>query len=253
MTTLDYIRVVLVETTHSGNIGAVARAMANMGVSRLTLVQPRDFPSAQATARAAGADWILDEAVVVDDLDQAIADCALVIGASARLRRIEWPQLSPKQAMQQAAQTARGTHATQAAHTALLFGRESRGLSNRELDRCHNLVHIPANPQFPSLNIASAVMVLLYELRGVVDLEDGGGLGEEVATGEQPALAEDLRHFHQHLQRLLTLLEFGQGSSVKLQRRLIRLFNRARPHAEEIRMLRGIFTAVEKKIRPGAH
>lgn len=250
MTTLDYIRVVLVETTHSGNIGAVARAMANMGVSRLTLVQPRDFPSAQATARAAGADWILDEAVVVDDLDQAIADCALIIGASARLRRIEWPQLSPKQAMQQAAQTARGAHP---AHTALLFGRESRGLSNRELDRCHNLVHIPANPQFPSLNIASAVMVLLYELRGVVERGDGGESGEESAAGEQPALAEDLRYFHQHLQRLLALLEFGQGSSVKLQRRLIRLFNRARLHAEEIRMLRGIFTAVEKKIRPEAH
>ena len=161
MKELDYIRVVLVQPTHPGNIGATARAMANMGVNNLALVQPRDFPAAEATARAAGADHILDNAVVVDDLDQAIADCALVIGASARPRAIEWPQLSPARAMEKAAHTATARHA----HAALLFGRESRGLTNRELDRCHYLVRIPADPAFPSLNIASAAMVLLYELR----------------------------------------------------------------------------------------
>ena len=163
MKELDYIRVVLVQPTHPGNIGAAARAMANMGVAELVLVQPRDFPSPEATARAAGADHILDNAVVVDDLDQAIADCALVIGASARSRTIQWPQLPPAKAMKKAAQTARH------ARVALLFGRESRGLTNLELERCHYLVRIPVDPAFPSLNIAAAVMVLLYELRRAVE------------------------------------------------------------------------------------
>ena len=163
MKELDYIRVVLVQPTHPGNIGAAARAMANMGVAELVLVQPRDFPSPEATARAAGADHILDNAVVVDDLDEAIADCALVIGASARSRTIQWPQLPPAKAMKKAAQTARHARA------ALLFGRESRGLTNRELERCHYLVRIPVDPAFPSLNIAAAVMVLLYELRRAVE------------------------------------------------------------------------------------
>lgn len=244
MKELDYIRVVLVQPTHPGNIGATARAMANMGVARLALVQPRDFPSAEATARAAGADLVLDNAMVVDDLDQAIADCALVIGASARPRAIEWPQLPPAQAMEKAAQTARHAHA------ALLFGRESRGLTNRELERCHYLVRIPADPAFPSLNIASAVMVLLYELRSAMEraLANGGDT-ETPESSDQRAVAEEMQYFYQHLHRLLATLQFGDGHSDKLHRKLTRLFNRARPYAQEIRMMRGIFTAVEEKIR----
>ena len=250
MKELDYIRVVLVQPTHPGNIGAAARAMANMGVAELVLVQPRDFPSPEATARAAGADHILDNAVVVDDLDQAIADCALVIGASARSRTIQWPQLPPAKAMKKAAQTARH------ARVALLFGRESRGLTNRELERCHYLVRIPVDPAFPSLNIAAAVMVLLYELRRAVEKtlgnDAGGQAFEPSAPSEQRAVAEEMQHFYRHLHRVLATLQFGDGHSDKLHRKLTRLFNRARPYAQEIRTMRGIFTAVEEKIRRGS-
>ena len=240
----DYIRVVLVQPTHPGNIGATARAMANMGIRRLVLVQPRDFPSAEATARAAGADHILADAVVVDDLDQAISDCELVIGASARSRSIEWPELTPPEAMEKAAQTSRH------AQVALLFGRESRGLTNRELDRCHYLVRIPVNPDFPSLNLASAVMVLLYELRTALTKEVMPATEESTPkASEKLATAEEMQHFYQHLQQLFTLLQFNQHRpTAKLHRKLTRLFNRAQPHAREIRILRGILTAVEEKI-----
>ena len=247
MKELDYIRVVLVQPTHPGNIGAAARAMANMGVAELVLVQPRDFPSLEATARAAGADHILDNAVVVDDLDQAIADCALVIGASARPRTIQWPQLPPAKAMKKAAQTARH------ARTALLFGRESRGLTNHELERCHYLVRIPVDPAFPSLNIAAAVMVLLYELRGAVEKTLGNDADDQASEpSERRAVAEEMQHFYRHLHRVLATLQFGDGDSDKLHRKLTRLFNRARPYAQEIRTMRGIFTAVEEKIRRGS-
>lgn len=244
MKELDYIRVVLVQPTHPGNIGAAARAMANMGVRELVLVRPGDFPSAEATARAAGADHILNNAVVVGDLDQAIADCALVIGASARPRSIQWPQLSPAEAMKKAAQTA--PHA----RAALLFGRESRGLSNRELERCHYLVRIPVEPAFPSLNIASAVMVLLYELRSAVERAiDNGAGGQASEPSERRAVGEEMQYFYQHLHRLLATLQFGDGNEDKLHRKLTRLFNRARPYAQEIRTMRGIFSAIEEKIR----
>ena len=247
MKELDYIRVVLVEPTHPGNIGATARAMANMGVGKLVLVQPRDFPSGEASARAAGADHILNNALVVDELDEAISDCALVIGASARLRSITWPNLPPAEAMEEVAKTARHAHA------ALLFGRESRGLTNRELDRCHYLVRIPVEPAFPSLNIASAVMVLLYELRNAMARVVGDAADSETGVPEQRpeprAVAEEMRHFYRHLQELLGVLQFSDHRSEKLHRKLTRLFNRAQPYAREIRMLRGIFTAVAKKIQ----
>ena len=247
MNALDYIRVVLVQPTHPGNIGATARAMANMGVGGLTLVQPRDFPSSEASARAAGAGHILERAVVVDDLDAAIAECTLVLGASARLRAIEWPQLSPAEAMQKAAKTAR--HAP----VALLFGRESRGLTNRELDRCHYLVRIPAEPAYPSLNVASAAMVLLYELRNAVQRTADDGTSDSAESDPAPteprATAEQMQYFYRHLQQLTTQLDFPDGNPGLLQRKLVRLFNRARPYAREVRLLRGIFNAFEERIR----
>ncbi|MGR3913404.1 MAG: RNA methyltransferase [Gammaproteobacteria bacterium] len=239
---LDSIRVVLMKPSHPGNIGACARAMANMGIGNLTLVQPADFPSAAATSRAAGADCILDNATVTGDLDNALADCALVIGASARARSLAWPSLPPAQAMRAAIKSAR------TAPVALLFGRESRGLSNHELERCHYLVSIPTDPAFPSLNLASAVLVLLYELRRAAHA-DIGGEAAEAADDEPRAAAQDMRAFYLHLQRLLQQIDFGQDPGAgKLQRKLVRLFNRAQPYAREIRMLRGILRAVEEKI-----
>lgn len=251
MTELDYIRIVLLQPTHPGNIGATARAMANMGVARLVLVQPQEFPSLQATARAAGAEHILQNATVVAELDQAIADCALVIGTSARPRSIAWPLLQPAAAMQTALETARQSE------VALLFGRESRGLSNHELERCHCLVRIAVDAAFPSMNLAAAVMVLLYELRKAAENaardEAHTAQNQSPAPDAEPteprAVAADMQHFYRHLQRLLTSLQFGNGSNTKLQRKLTRLFNRAQPYAQEIRMLRGLLTAIEEKIQ----
>ena len=235
----NYIRVVLIQPTHPGNIGATARAMANMGISRLVLVQPRNYPGPEATARAAGADHILNNAKVVPDLDRAISDCTLVIGTTARPRTIKWPQLQPVEAMEKVAETARHSR------VALLFGRESRGLTNSELDRCHYLVRIPVDPGYPSLNLASAVMVLLYELRKALgnDVQS-----EKSVASEGLATAEEMQHFYRHLQQVLIMLEFGDGSSTKLHRKLTRLFNRTRPYVQEIRMLRGIFSAIEEKL-----
>lgn len=265
---LDYIRVVLVEPTHPGNIGATARAMANMGVSQLMLINPKVFPSPVADARAAGADNILDNAQVFDNLDQAIADCTLVFGTTARLRAIEWQSLEPREAMEKAAVHAahqvehRGEH--QGEHrVAILFGNESRGLTNDQLERCHHLVRIPVADEFASLNLASAVMVMLYELRrSLLGHAPGQASGHIVAaqenisptpTNEPIATAADMQNFHLHLQQVLQRIEFIDGRSTKLQRKLVRLFNRAHPYEQEIKMLRGVLTAIESKIAKPEH
>ena len=156
---LEQIRIVLVGTTHPGNIGAVARAMKTMALDNLWLVAPKQFPSAEATARASGADDLLARARICTDLSEAIEGCRLVVGASARLRTVQWPQMAPRECAR-----ALLSEAT-AGPVAILFGRESSGLSNQELDRCSHLVHIPSNPEFSSLNLAAAVQILTYEIR----------------------------------------------------------------------------------------
>ncbi len=156
-TALDSLRIVLVETSHPGNIGGAARAMKTMGLSQLWLVRPARFPDPQAEWRAAGALDVLDRAIVVDSLDQAIGDCSLVVGTSTRSRRIPWPIATANTFAQQfASEPARAV--------ALLFGRETSGLTNDELQRCHLHLQIPANPAYSSLNVAMAVQVVCYEL-----------------------------------------------------------------------------------------
>lgn len=232
----ERIRIVLVNTTHPGNIGAVARAMKTMGLTRLHLVGPQGFPSAEATARAAGADDILARATVCADLDAALTGARLILGTSARARSISWPELDPRQAIAEAANTA--------GDVAILFGRERYGLTNEELQRCHYLVKIPANPEFRSLNIASAVQVLAYELRMAQPVAEN----PEEDTGELFATAEDMEGFYAHLEN--TLLETGFLSQdkprVTMMKRLRRLFNRARPDQTEINILRGILTSIQK-------
>ena len=242
MKALNYIRVVLIEPTHPGNIGASARAMANMGIKQMTLVNPRQFPSPVAHARAAGADRILNEARVVSDLDQAIADCTLVIGTTARPRSIEWPCLTPADAMQKV------ICEVTCSPVAICFGREDRGMTNREIERCHYLVRIPAETGFASLNLGSAVMVLLYELRHTLVVTD---VTPSFELSEPKANAREMRQFYAHLATVLEQIEFIDGRSGKLLRKLTRLFNRANPHQQEIRMLRGILTAIEQKAGSG--
>ncbi|MET0103372.1 MAG: tRNA (cytosine(32)/uridine(32)-2'-O)-methyltransferase TrmJ [Sedimenticola sp.] len=233
---LSNVRIVLIETSHPGNIGAVARAMKNMCLEHLCLVRPRHYPSAEATARASGADDLLAKAKVYDDLDEALKGCRLVVGASARLRSVEWPQMQPRECAEQAFQEAAE------GDVALIFGRESSGLRNSELDRCQFLVHITANEEYASLNLAQAVQVLTYELH-VASLQ-AAPAGEEVQ--QDVASAEAMEGFFGHLEQALSDIGFSDPrQSNKLQRRLRRLFFRARPDTEELNILRGILSAAQ--------
>ncbi|WP_428623355.1 RNA methyltransferase [Sedimenticola sp.] len=233
---LKNIKIILIETTHPGNIGAAARAMKNMCLSQLCLVSPRTYPSAEATARAAGADSILEQCQVYETLDQALAGCRLVVGASARLRTVEWPQLLPRACAEQLwAEAAQG-------EVAILFGRESSGLRNSELDRCHYLVHIPANPEYSSLNIAQALQVIAYEIYIQSLSEVQTPVADPVAVADMASL----EGFFQHLQQAMQDIGFSNPrQSEKLQRRLRRLFLRARPDTEEVNILRGILSAAQ--------
>ena len=243
MKQLNYIRVVLVEPTHPGNIGATARAMANMGVEHLAIVNPKQFPSEIANARAAGADWILDNAQVFNSLDEAIADCTLIFGTTARPRSIEWPSLAPWEAMQKA------TQCNSDNPVAILFGRESRGLKNDELDRCHHLIRIPVNDDFASLNLGSAVTVMLYELRKQIVSKSPESESESIPRkSETFANADDMQRLYTHMQTVLNEIEFIDNRSTKLMRKLIRLFNRATVYKEEVNILRGILSAVQYKV-----
>lgn len=239
---LDNIRFVLVETTHTGNLGATARAMKTMGLSRLHLVRPKSPPDAEALARASGADDLLANAVRHDRLVDALAGCQLVIGSSARLRAVEWPLLEPPACAQQLLAAAR------MGEVALVLGRERSGLTNEELALCHYLVHIPTNPEFSSLNLAAAAQVFAYEIRQAFRAGRGETLPRE---NRDLATAEALAGFHDHLTR--TLVEIGYADpeqSGKLSRRLRRLFLRAQPDWTEINILRGILSAAQGRKDP---
>lgn len=229
----------MVGTTHPGNIGATARAMKNMGFCDLVLVAPRHFPHEDATARASGAEDVLDNAQVTDTLDEALADCHFAAGASARSRAIEWPTLTPRECARRMAEARTG------GKVALVVGPEKSGLSNEHLDRCQALVTIPTDPAFSSLNIAMAVQVLCYEIRLA--------LLETPATEDSdipPATLEEMEFFYAHLQSVLTETGFLDPDNPRtLMRRLRRLFIRAGPDQNEVHILRGVLTAVERSIR----
>ncbi len=263
---LDFsnISIVLVNTSHPGNIGAAARAMKNMGLRHLTLVEPRDFPSGVAIGRAKAALDILDNAVITATLAEAVADCALVIGASARSRRIPWPVLSPTQCAQQIVKE------SVSSKVALVFGREDTGLSNEELQLCHFHVQIPADEEYSSLNLAAAVMVLTYEVRvamlqrdqayqrgdmdSVTNLESGAGgadaaeeLDAEAAYWDiVKATGEQMEHFYTHLEQVMIDLKFHDPENPRLlMTRMRRLFSRIRPDRMELSILRGLLTHIE--------
>jgi len=243
---LDHIRFVLVNTSHPGNIGAIARAMKNMGLTQLALVDPQDYPSAQATARASGADDVLANATIHRDLEGALSGCDMVFGASARLRKLSWPQLNPRQMAQQIHSQPQGVK------IAVVFGREHSGLTNDELERCHFLVHIPSNPEYSSLNIAAAAQVLAYEIYLQECVDDDGSMPEdngEISLDNEPfADAQDMERFFEHLNTVLVEIGFLQTDHPrKMMRRLRRLFNKARPDRVELNILRGILTTIQKR------
>lgn len=244
----ERVRIVLVNTSHPGNIGGVARAMKNMGFGRLYLVEPKEFPSDKATARASGATEILESAAVVETLDQALVGCTYVVGASARGRHIPWPVLDPREL---AADWLPGREDLE---VALVFGREDRGLTNEELHRCHKHVHIPAEPGFSSLNLAAAVQVLCYELRmAVLGLEKAAAPEHRWGTAWdiELASAEELERLFEHLEQTLVDIEFLDPNNPRqLMTRLRRLYLRSHPDRVEVGVLRGILTATQKKLQP---
>lgn len=230
----------LVETSHPGNIGAAARAMKTMGLSRLVLVNARQFPDAIATARAAGADDILEAAQQFDSLEEALAGCVFVAGTSARLRSIPWPLQDPREGGRALAEAALE------GDVAIVFGRERNGLSNAEMDRCQRLINIPSNPDYSSLNLGSAVQVLSYEFR--MAALDGVSVSQEPESG--PATHDQVEGFFGHLERVLDRVDFldRRSNPELLMRRLRRLFNRAGMDENEVNIWRGILVAIEKRL-----
>jgi len=240
---LANIRIVLINTTHAGNIGATARAMKVMGLASLHLVTPADHPNAQATAMASGADDLLHNAIVHDSLDSALADCSLVLGTSARMRSLPMPQLDARDAARQAINEA------QRGAVALLFGRERYGLTNDEMQRCQYLVHIPSSEQYNSLNLAQAVQILCYELRMAVM---AGSNKSSPPLDHQPVDDRQMELMYEHLEQALLDIQFLNPDQPKmLMTRLRRLFSRARPDQNEVNILRGILSAAQNSANPG--
>jgi len=242
---LDRIRIVLVNTTHPGNIGATARAMKNMGLSDLCMVEPKFFPHEEAQARASGADDILASARVVGSIDEALADCQLVVGTSARERHIPWPLVNPRELGAISAQMLQ-SEAGAAGRIAVLFGREASGLTNEELHLCHKHVHIPTNPDFSSLNVAAAVQVISYEMRMAL-VEAQIADAPQWGTQWDIELADnaELERMFEHLERTLIDIEFLDPDNPRqLMPRLRRLILRAVPDKVEVNVLRGILKKV---------
>jgi tRNA (cytidine32/uridine32-2'-O)-methyltransferase len=240
---LNNIRIVLVNTSHPGNIGASARAMKNMGLSKLYLVAPKDYPSGVAVGRASSALDILDNAVLCEDLKEAIADCRLVIGTSARSRRIPWPVVDPEKCAQLIVEEG------QQQNVALVFGREDRGLSNEELQLCHYHVQIAANPEYSSLNLAAAVMVLSHEIyKHSQHLEEKHQEVEEVWDNELATVSE-VETYLEHLEQLMIQIDFHDPENPRhLMPRLRRLYNRIRPDKMEINILHGIVSETRRML-----
>ena len=245
----ERVLIVLVGTQHPGNIGSAARAMKTMGLSRLVLVAPLQFPHPDAYALAAGANDVLEAAVRVETLAEAIADCRLVLGCTARSRRIALEELHPRQAV------ARALAAVEAgAEVAIVFGRERTGLENDELQLCHAAVHIPANPEYSSLNLAAAVQILAYELRVAwsIDAAPPPALAVDVARaheirGEPLATHAQIEGFFSQLAETLDAIDFHKGRTpATAMRKFRRLFLRASLDARDVRLLRGLLADAKR-------
>jgi len=241
----DNIRIVLVNTTHPGNIGGAARAMKNMGLQHLYLVAPRDYPNEQAVWRAASATDVLDAAVVLPALEDAIRDCQFVVGTSARERRIPWPLLDSRACAQRIASV------SSTDQVAILFGREDRGLTNEELQLCNLHLNIPTADSYSSLNLAMAVQIVAYELR--MGLRPSDAAVDEQSQWDAPfSSVENMERFYSHLEETLVDIEFLDPAAPRqLMSRLRRLYGRVRLDEMELNILRGILTETQKWVARG--
>jgi tRNA (cytidine32/uridine32-2'-O)-methyltransferase len=240
----DAIRIVLVGTQHPGNIGSAARAMKTMGLANLVLVAPKRYPDPEATALAAGAADILEQAQVVSSVQEALAGCTYVIGTSSRERAVALPELSPRQAASEL--VGKSMHSP----VALLFGPERTGLENEELQLCHARVFIPCNPDYASLNLAAAVQVLSYEIR-LQRLEREQNPQVSGSKGQEPpATFEQMERLFAHLAEFMQEVDFHKGKSPDLvTQRIRRLFLKAAMDEREIKIVRGLLTDAQRLLR----
>lgn len=245
MNILEQVRIVLVETSLPANIGSAARAMKTMGLTQLCLVAPQKPLDEQAEALAAGAKDVLENAQIFESFDEAIADCQLVIGTSARLRHLQSSLIEPRACGELATKRAKQ------GKVAIVFGRERVGLTNEELLKCHYHLNIPTNPDYGSLNLAMAVQLATYEIRmaylaqQAVENTQNFAKNPPILETDYPT-AQALEHFYQHTERLYKKLAFIRNGAVMLKLR--RLYQRANLETNELNLLRGMLTAVEKSL-----
>ncbi|MES2356021.1 MAG: RNA methyltransferase [Pseudomonadota bacterium] len=239
---LESIRIVLVETSHPGNIGSAARAMKTMGINRLFLVKPKIFPNGQTLALASGALDVVSDAVICTSLDDALAGTTLAVAVTARRRDLSHPGFEAREVAVQA------VAATKGGEVALVFGTEMSGLSNEDVLKCQRLAHIPANPDYSSLNLAAAVQVICYELRMAA------GLNELSHSPEVPlATFEENERLYQHLEQTLTEIRFLNPDHPKrLMIRIRRMFTRIHLEREEVQILRGVLKMISRAVRRDA-
>lgn len=234
------IRIVLVNPSHPGNIGAVARAIKTMELTNLYLVNPKSFPNVNATAMAAGADDILAKATITSTLREALIGSKIVFGTSARQRTLTLKTVTPKQAAQIIAKKAKTNN------IAILFGRENNGLTNEELAMCNYHINIPTNPNFSSLNIAAAVQLIAYEIKSTQK-----ATASNTTSKIDLATIEEILAFYKHLEQTLTAINFlNSNNQRRLMAKLKRLFNRAQLEKIEVGILRGILTSIVTETSP---
>jgi tRNA (cytidine32/uridine32-2'-O)-methyltransferase len=236
---LSSIRIILVATSHPGNIGSTARAMKTMGLNSLYLVTPKSFPDYKAKEMAAGADDLLESAVVTETLDEALIGCQLILGTSARPRGLSLPGLLPASCADLVSKQAEDTQ------IAIVFGREHAGLTNEELLKCHYHIHIPSNPEYGSLNLAQAVQIVAYELR----MKLLAPKAEVALRQDEYATADEIEQFYEHLRDVFIEIQFLKASNPRrLMQRVRRLFNRVNLEKMEVNLLRGMLSQVQKSL-----
>ena len=238
------ISFILVGTTHPGNIGAAARAMKNMGIHQMRLVSPKEFPHEKAFFRAKAATDVLEKAEVHKSLNDAISEAKLVIGTSARNRKVPWPIVSPREAAEEVVSFSK----TSEGKTAVIFGREDRGLTNEELGLCNLHVHIPSSDEYPSLNLSQAIQIIAYEIR-LKALSHEGKLEKQewdVPLAENAEIEKLIEHFNELMQDV----EFYKTDNPRqLLRRVRRFFKRSKLDHVEANVFRGVFAAIQKKLK----
>lgn len=236
---LDNVRIVLSHTSHPGNIGGSARAMKTMGLGSLYLVNPKSFPDNEAYVRATNARDVLDKTVICSTLDIALQDCVLAVAMTARARELTHQVLDTRQIARQLVEIATESP------VALVFGRESSGLTTAEVTRCQLTVHIPTNPAYASLNLAAAVQIMCYELRMAAIAPEKKS---QLQGMPQLANLNEIELFYRHLEQALIASKFLDPQQPKrLMQRIRRLFSRTTLEKEEVNILRGIIRALEKK------